>query len=166
MYTLLSSLNRDAADPFPLQTKHPAVAALLAAGHVSFADRLSYELNAVQGNSLTSAFNRVAGGDLSGEIAANRKQIAARRVEGLLAEARELVDWRDDSDNDGGGAPPAATAMPERPSAASAFNTNVETKANPAPEPEPVPAVSTVPADDKPVPEVPRPPWGKLLGGK
>jgi hypothetical protein len=148
----------DTADnAFPLQMNDPMVAALVKGGHDDLAGRLSYELNAAKGNSLTSHFNAAANGGRTGGIALRRRATADARVTDLREAATRLLGT--DSDHDGGGAP-AAAAMPAGDKPATAFSAATDPAAKPACEQ--APAVSGTRIADS---RIPRAPW-EMLGGK
>jgi hypothetical protein len=146
-------------DPFPLQMHDPMVRALTEGGHDGLAGRLSYELNAQKGNSLSSHFNAAAGGDVTGALAAHRMATATERVKALREEATAILG--NTEDHDGGGAP-GSVAAPSIDESVSAF----ENAASPAPameqDTEPAPAVAKPSMGSG----VPRAPWAKLASGK
>lgn len=160
MYRLMSSIFNDPAGPPLSQIQDATVAALLKAGHVALAECLDYELKAAQGHSVTSHFNRAAGGDLDGLIDARRRETARESIRDMREEAAKLLD--DDRKNDGGGGGPGSVAGPEIESAKSDFAAATQ----PAAEQDNVPLVPAVSTTRMPESNVPRPPWGKLLGGK
>lgn len=92
-------------DPFPFRGEDPYVDAASKAGLGGLAEQLSYELGAAEGNSVTSHFNMAVSGDPKDE---HRREVARGRIAEIKEKICEALgrDPAEDSDHDGGGAPP------------------------------------------------------------